>query len=146
MFRAADAARPFLTVNEAMWSVFDAELGLRLASLDRSALYSERVRAALKELLPGSVPSLPAVAQRLGSTARTLQRRLQEENESFQSVLQRTRKELADHYLSRTALPPAEISYLLGYEDPSCFGRAYRAWTGLTPVEARGRRGSQGPR
>ena len=143
VFHADDAARPFLTVNEKMWEVFDSDLGHRLSNLDRTATSAERIRAALKEMLPGSAPSIAAVAQRLGITARTLQRRLQDESDSYQNVLKRTRQELASHYLRSTSIPIAEISYLLGYEDPNCFYRAYRAWTGFTPLQARERGGLQ---
>jgi AraC-like DNA-binding protein len=31
----------------------------------------------------------------------------------------------------------AEISYLLGYEDPNSFFRAFSSWTGETPEQAR---------
>jgi AraC-like DNA-binding protein len=45
--------------------------------------------------------------------------------------------ELASHYPRSTQLPRAEISYLLGYEDPNCFFRAFHDWTGTTPAQAR---------
>lgn len=139
VFRGEDAARPFLTANEKMWEVFEPDLRRRLSDLDREATTADRVRAALLELLPGGAPPMAAVAQKLGTSARTLQRRLQEEDESFQGVLSRTRQELANHYLQNTEIPGAEISYLLGYEDPNCFFRAYRGWTGITPSQARER-------
>lgn len=137
VFRAEDAARPFLTINEKMWEVFEPELARRLSDLDRTATTADRVRAALLELLPGGAPPMAAVAHKLGTTARTLQRRLQDEDDSYQGVLSRTRQELASHYLQNTDLPPAEISYLLGYENPNCFFRAFRGWTGITPTQAR---------
>jgi len=139
VFSAQDAATPFLTANEKMWEVFEPELGRRLSDLDRSASTADRVRAALLEMLPGGAPATAAVAERLGTTARTLQRRLHEEDDSYQAVLSRTRHELANHYLHHTVLPAAEISYLLGYEDPNCFFRAFRGWTGVTPLQARKR-------
>ena len=82
---------------------------------------------------------MAAVAQRLGTSARTLQRRLHDDEESYVGVLSRMRQELANHYLHNTELPAAEISYLLGYEDPNCFFRAFRGWTGVTPFQARKR-------
>ena len=137
VFSAHDATRPFLTANDAMWRVFEPDLRRRLSELDAQASMSDRVQAALLELLPGSAPSMSAVAHKLGTSARTLQRRLQEENESYQGLLGRTRRELASHYLKNTALPGGEISYLLGYEDPNCFFRAFRGWTGTTPARVR---------
>ena len=80
---------------------------------------------------------MAAVAGKLGTSSRTLQRRLHEEEHTYQGVLNRTREELARHYLGRTDLPGSEISYLLGYEDPNCFFRAYQDWTGATPAQSR---------
>jgi len=137
VFRAEDAAHPFLTANDKMWDVFEPELRRRLSDLDRTALTADRVRAALLEMLPGGAPPMAAVAQKLGTSARTLQRRLHDEHESYHVVLSRTRHELASHYLQNTELPPTDISYLLGYGDPNCFFRAFRAWTGVTPSQAR---------
>jgi AraC-like DNA-binding protein len=139
-FAAADARRPFLTANEGMWHAFEPELQRRLAELDAGATAAERVRAALLELLPSGGASVDAVAARLGVSARTLQRRLQDEAQSFAGVLAQTRTELAHHYLGSTALSAAEISFLLGFEDPNSFYRAFQAWTGTTPERARGER------
>lgn len=136
-FAAADARRPFLTSNNAMWRSFEPELQRRLAELDARASTADRVRASLLELLPGGASSIQAVAARLGASSRTLQRRLQDERTSFAAVLGDTRAELARHYLGKTSLTSAEISFLLGFEDPASFYRAYHAWTGATPEEAR---------
>ena len=136
-FAKVDAERPFLTANEAMWKVFEPSLRLRLAELDDSASVSERVRATLLESLPSGKASMDAVAGRLALSKRTLQRRLSEEGTSFQIVLNRTREDLARHYLSRTAYSCAEISFLLGFEDPNSFFRAFHEWTGDTPESLR---------
>ncbi|MGC4000428.1 MAG: AraC family transcriptional regulator ligand-binding domain-containing protein [Anaeromyxobacter sp.] len=138
-FAATDAQRPFLTSNEAMWRSFEPELQRRLAELDARASTAERVRASLLELLPGGAASIQAAAARLGASSRTLQRRLQDEGTSFATVLADTRAELAHHYLGKTSLTAAEISFLLGFEDPNSFYRAFHAWTGSTPEQARTR-------
>jgi AraC-like DNA-binding protein len=137
LFAAADATRPFLTVNEQMWRDFEPGLKQRLSELDHTARASERVRSALLELLPAGAASMEAVCKKLGTSVRTLQRRLNEEGETFQTILNRTREALARHYLKRPELTATEISFLLGYEDPSSFFRAFTAWTGTTPEHAR---------
>ena len=50
-----------------------------------------------------------------------------------QKILDELREELAHHYLSATDYTSAEISFLLGYEEPNSFFRAFHAWTGQTP-------------
>ena len=132
-FTRADAQRPFLTMNEGMWAFFEPGLRERLARLQQDATVSERVKAALLELLPQGSGSADAVARSLAVSRRTLQRRLKDEGQSFQRILSQTRESLARHYLTQSQLPSAEISFLLGYEDPNSFIRAFHTWTGTTP-------------
>lgn len=80
---------------------------------------------------------MEAICKKLGVSTRTLQRRLQEEGGSFQQVLDQVRTSLAQHYLARTELPGAEIAFLLGFEEPNSFYRAFRGWTGKTPDHVR---------
>ncbi|GAA0613188.1 AraC family transcriptional regulator [Kutzneria viridogrisea] len=136
-FTALDGRRPFLTANAEMWRVFEPELRRRLADLDRVESTADRVRAALLELLPAGQCSASAVAQRLALSRRTLQRRLAEEQTSFQAVLARTRHALARHYLERPEITITEIALLLGYDEPSSFYRAFHQWSGTTPHQAR---------
>ncbi len=136
-FSTEDATRPFLTANEKMWLFFQPELRKRLSELDETATVTDRVRGALLELLPSGSPSLKAVSKKLAVSSRTLQRRLGNEGRSFQRILDTTREELARHYLGSSAMSGAEISFLLGFEDPNSFFRAFHAWTGETPEQAR---------
>ena len=96
-FKPADAERPFLTANEKMWQFFEPELRKRLSELDRSATTVDRVQAALLELLPSGQASIDPVSKKLGTSARTLQRRLNQEGKSFQALLNSTREDLAKH-------------------------------------------------
>lgn len=136
-FGPEDAARPFLTANEPMWQFFEHDLKKRLSQLDAAATTEERVHAALLELLPSGKVSVDAVAKKLGTGARTLQRRLKAEGYSFRTVLEQTREALARYYLKNSNMSGAEIAFLLGFEDPNSFFRAFNAWTGTTPESAR---------
>lgn len=136
-FSASDAELPFLTANDAIWQVFEPDLRRRLAELDETASTSERVRALLLESLPSGQASMDSIAGRMAMSKRTLQRRLGEDGVTFQSLVNQTREALARHYLSRTTLSNGEISFLLGFEDPNSFFRAFHDWTGCTPDELR---------
>lgn len=136
-FSAADAARPFLMANDAMWSMFKPELRKRLNELTSEATTQQRVHATLLELLPAGEASMSEVARSLCMSPRTLQRRLHNEGTRFQAVLGATRESLARHYLTTSHMPAAEISFLLGYADPNSFYRAFHAWTGATPETIR---------
>lgn len=136
-FSPLDAQRPFLTANEGMWQAFEPMLRRRLAELDESATFEDRVRASLLEALPSGESSMDEISRRLGISKRTLQRRLREEDTSYQLVLNATRESLARYYLAKTSLSGAEISYLLGFGDPNSFFRAFHDWTGETTEQVR---------
>ncbi|HEX7804095.1 MAG TPA: AraC family transcriptional regulator [Pseudoxanthomonas sp.] len=136
-FAAEDALRPFLTLSEGMWRAFEPELRRRLNELDATASTSERVHALLLELLPSSSATIEVVAERLAMSKRTLQRRLEDEGENFRALVSSTRESLAHHYLQNTAMSGGEIAFLLGFEDPNSFYRAFQDWTGQTPDSAR---------
>jgi AraC-like DNA-binding protein len=136
-FSPADARRPFLTASEAMWDAFEPELRRRLAALEASAPLAEKVRAVLLESLPSGESSIDVTARRLGLSSRTLQRNLKDEGTSHKEVVRQTREQLARHYVTKTSLPYAEIGFLIGFEEPSSFFRAFRGWTGETPESVR---------
>lgn len=136
-FAKSDALRPFLTSNESLWAAFEPELRTRLAQLDASVDVGQRVRSVLLEALPGGGVDMAAVARRLGMSRRSLQRHLEMEGLTYKALLQATRESLAQHYLVKTDLPTAEISFLLGFDEPNSFFRAFRGWTGQTPDSIR---------
>lgn len=136
-FSAEDATRPFLTVNDAMWSIFEPELNKRLKYLTQEASFRERVQACLIEIMASGQTSMDDVASRLAVSSRTLQRHLQAEGTSFQKVLDDLREELARHYLTTSDYSSGQIAFLLGYEEPNSFYRAFRTWTGKTPEYVR---------
>ncbi len=134
---AEDAGRPLLTENSEIWVGFEKELNRQLLDRDREAPFSDRIKSVLLELLPSGQSSAEAVCDYLHISKRSLYRHLQKEGISFQSILDETRSELAHHYLAKGDFSVQEISYLLAFRDPSSFYRAFRGWTGMTPLEVR---------
>lgn len=136
-FRRSDAHRPFLTASEAMWKSFEPALQQRLSKLDAQTSVAERTRSTLLECLPSGEVSIDGAARRLGMSRRTLQRRLKEEGLAYRDVVKDVRERLSKHYLVNTALPYAEIAFLIGFDEPTSFFRAFREWTGTTPESMR---------
>lgn len=129
-------------------------VGRYLESYGRSLLASlpaapedarEQVRRALVAGLPSGAVGIDAVARRMGTTPRTLQRRLASLGVRFADLLQDARRAAAERYLADGVLPLAEITYLLGFADQSNFHRAFRRWTGLTPAAYRAAAAPPGP-
>ena len=96
-----------------------------------------QVRQCIAGRLGQGPVQLADVAQALHLSTRTLQRRLAQAGQPFQALLDDTRRELACHYLASTALPIAEVGYLLGYQDPSAFHHAFKQWLGQGPGQYR---------
>lgn len=130
-----DALRPFISQNDVMWEYFEPELRRRLSELDVDETYSARVRSALIELLPAGEGSIDNVSSKLGCSKRTLQRKLKDEDTTFQKQLNHTRELLAIHYLKNSNMQSDDIAYLLGYQDLNSFVRAFHIWTGMTISE-----------
>ncbi len=108
---------------------------------DERALFGERVSAIVLSGLRTGELTLDGVAARLGTSTRTLQRRLREDGRSFQDVVAHLRSVAARRYVSDPAIPLTAVAARLGYTELSAFSRAFRRWTGQTPLEyRRGRR------
>lgn len=85
----------------------------------------------------GTYPRLPEMAASLGISPRTLVRRLSDEGESFQGLLDEVRKEAALWFLRETRLTVEEIAERLGYVDTSNFSRTCKRWFNRTARELR---------
>jgi AraC-like DNA-binding protein len=126
-------------------AVLERHADALLARLPQDASFPARVRRVLCEQLRAGETGMESLARRLHLSRRTLQRRLQQEGLSFESVLDGLRRELAEAHLSEGDVPIAEVAFLLGFSDPSAFHRAFRRWTGVPPATfRRGRRAPGG--
>jgi AraC-like DNA-binding protein len=142
-------ARPIVTADRGLRATLDRHAQLLLERLPSQG-FIPQARAALVEAMRGGSPHLARVATRLGTSTRSLQRRLAEHGVRFETMVDDLRRELAFRYLAEPNMPLAEIAFLLGYSDHSAFHRAFRRWAECTPQEYRRRlssgEGSRGPR
>jgi AraC-like DNA-binding protein len=139
VFRNSDLDRPFITHNEELLAVIGTQLDSELKARHASNSVGEQVKQTLKQLLAGKRPTLQDVAQELGLSARTLQRRMTDSGITFQQVVEETRRELARHYLKQRAVELNEAAFLLGFADANSFFRAFQNWEGTSPGEWRTR-------
>jgi AraC-like DNA-binding protein len=138
IFRASDAALPFVTRNAELLAMLAPQLDEELKQHKGQETFPERVRTTIQRKLTGRRPKMQDIARELHISARTLQRRLQDGGYSFQQVLEEARHQLARHYLTNSLLELNETAYLLGYEDSNSFVRAFRTWEGVPPAHWRG--------
>ena len=69
----------------------------------------------------------------MGLSPTTLKRKLREEGETYQHILDRIRRDLSIQYLTETKLTAKQISYRIGFSNVHNFRRAFKAWTGFNP-------------
>lgn len=127
---------PLPSANSALAQLNDQVIVDYLARFDRSQI-AVQVRNLIIQRLPSGEPSQDEIARSLNMSARSLQRRLNEENSSYKALLDDTRKELACQYLKQSDVTIGEVTYLLGFSDQSNFTRAFKRWLGKAPGEYR---------
>ena len=94
----------------------------------------ELKRYILDNLSQGT-PSLTNASTHVGLGERTLRRKLEKIGLSFQGLIDDTRKEIAIPMVKEAKLSLMEISLLLGFSEQSSFHRAFKRWTGKTPLK-----------
>jgi len=106
----------------------------------QGATMLEDVRRAILLLLPSGRCSIEQVAEHLGVVCRTVQRRLAEQGQSFSSMVNDIRKELATRHVVESDRPLTEVATLLGFSAPSGLSRWYHAQFGCSAKESRAAR------
>lgn len=127
---------PLPSSNPVLRNLYEAECARLLADLEGEDSVAEQTLRLLRKL-EGQYPQMPQIANMLNLSPRTYRRRLDEEQQSFQKLLDQVRGEHATRYLQNTRLPLTTIAYMIGFSDASNFRRAYIKWTGLSPKEVR---------
>lgn len=100
----------------------------------------EDVRRTTLLLLPSGRCSIEQVAEHLGVATRTVQRGLAEQGQSFSSMVNEIRMELATRHVIESDRPLTEVAMLLGFSAPSAFSRWYHTQYGRSAKESRATR------
>jgi AraC-like DNA-binding protein len=133
LLRNEDFARPVRLADETLTGYLDRLAEQTLSALGGQDTVRDRVRAVLFSKLSEEVPSLERAGRSLGMSGRTLQRELRHEGTTFAAVLAELRQDMARPLLRDGQLAVAEVGFLLGYQDPRAFQRAFRRWSGQSP-------------
>lgn len=108
-----------------------------LVKYKNSASLSAQIRRRLRQLPPAAWPDFNTLAKQLYLSQATLRRRMEDEGESYRSILDDLRRDLAIGLLSENGNSLAEIADTLGFSETSAFHRAFKKWTGTRPGEYR---------
>lgn len=108
-----------------------------LAALKEKYSLSDQVKALLRAMLADGSPRKEFVAEQMGMNVRTLHRKLADEGQSYQQILDGLRSELACKYLQQPHLSVEDIARKLGFTESRSFIRFFKGCNGLTPGEYR---------
>jgi AraC-like DNA-binding protein len=81
----------------------------------------------------GRWPTIEEISQKIGTSPRTLRRRLDAKGTSYRSLLEDVRRKQAEQLLGKTGLSVEQIADSLGYAETASFTHAFKRWTGRTP-------------
>jgi len=125
---------PILTANYELQHALLQKIGTIPPQLNNSQTYQAKIYNYLLSNSYLGIVSLETISANFNVSVRSLQRKLKEEGVKYQDVADEVRKSLALNYLSAGSYNVKEISYILGYNEISAFTRAFKRWTGTTPV------------
>ena len=128
---------PCVRADPALLAVLDRYATDRLARAPQTNTLADRVRTTLAEQLVGTEPGAARLAAQLKMSVRTLNRALAAEGTTYRALLDQLRHELAARHLADHRVSIAEVAFLLGFSELSSFYRAFKRWSGRTPVEFR---------
>ncbi len=103
------------------------------------ATMTTRVRSIVGRLLLEGQCTNGQVASALGMHPRTLQRRLRDEGESFETIKDGVRRDVALRYLRQPDVPLIRVAEMLGYSEASVLSRSCYKWFSTSPRRLRSR-------
>ncbi|RQP23415.1 AraC family transcriptional regulator [Albitalea terrae] len=137
-FDAQYLAMPLRRDEAALRAMLQRALPLTVLQYRRDRLLVQRVRELLLHR-GAELSTADALARELNISTRTLHRQLLDEGASLQDLKDHTRRDLAIDLLTRGSKSVKQIAHAAGFGNEKSFARAFKAWTGQSPSDYRGR-------
>ena len=126
--------------DEGVLSALRARADRMLAELAEPQSVARRLRRAIvtsHASCSGDPPNAERLAKQLGISSRSLRRLLRNEGHTVKSVVADATRDVALTLLSDPSVTIQQAAHRLGFSEPSAFHRAFKRWTGMTPLEWR---------
>ncbi len=137
VFEADQVDKQLASADALLHAVHIEHLEMLQAGLPDQPNLAVRVHQLVAGELRRGRPTALGVARQLHMSQRTLVRRLEAEGTSFSAQLDDLRRQLALRFVCSPNLPLSEITNLLGFSHVQGFHRAFKRWTGQTPIQYR---------
>lgn len=132
-FLDAEMPKEMRRANDYVFGVLSERAEELMRDLEANETIRGRVQKALMAELHTGKASIEQIAAQLGMSRQTLYRRLKAEGETFESLLDDLRRDVAIRYLEGGKVSISEAAYLVGFSEQSAFSRAFKRWTGRSP-------------
>ena len=137
-FDARYLALPLRRDDRALVSLLRNALPLTVRQYREDRLMVQKTRALLRTHSK-DLGTAESVADALHVSLRTLHRRLRQEGASLQQLKDEVRREMAAERLTRTSRPVKQVAREVGFHNEKSFMRAFKEWTGESPLQFRRR-------
>jgi AraC-like DNA-binding protein len=134
-------ATPLASADAKLHTLISRHADQTLSEIPSTRSLTDKVRQLLAKELAQGHPTATQIAHKLHTSPRTLARKLEAEGTTFTDLLDDLRRRLALQYLGSRDVALSELTFLLGFSHTAAFHRAFKRWTGQTPLEYRRSRG-----
>lgn len=128
---------PLRQADPALLRLMEDQVDTAMGRLPQPDDVVEVTQRLIAQLAPQGMPELQQVAGELRISHRVLSRKLAQKGASFRDLREAALKQLAELHLGDLRLTVSEVGAMLGYTEQSAFSRAFKRWTGLTPMQWR---------
>jgi len=136
---------PQLHGDPAMWAALRDTAERFLQHVELGSGMAGRMRGELRKAGSLAGVTVTSLARSLGVSESTLRRTLASEGISPSELVDEARCERACAFLQEPQRAVKDVAFELGYADVTSFHRAFKRWTGVTPVAYRERFASAPP-
>lgn len=140
IFNKALLSTPLRQPDPMLRKTLEAHAQNQLATLATDTALTVKVKYSIQQQLLHGITRQDMIADHLGMTSRTLQRKLNHEGVSYQKLLDDVRQSMAEDYLAYSELPIPEIALRLGFSETTSFHRKFKNSAGVPPGEYRSKK------
>jgi AraC-like DNA-binding protein len=135
-FSVRDVDKVLATANKKLALMHD-DLLMRYLIEIKKGDFIEQIKSIIIDHLPDGNVTDQLVANELNLSERSLQRKLKEKGTTFRLILDDVREMMAIQYIKDPVNRMSDIAFLIGFSEQSAFSRAFKKWTGISPLKYR---------
>jgi len=135
-FSNTDVDKLLSSSNRQLVLMHDEVLMKYLIEIKKGDLVEQIKSIIIDRLADGNV-SDTIVAQEINMSVRSMQRKLKAMETSFRIIFSDVREMVAIHHIKNPANNMTDVAFLIGFSEQSAFSRAFKQWTGLSPLKYR---------